>query len=36
MSDAMFKELMAVISMANETNQMVTGYQVAIDPQFKK
>ena len=36
MTDAMFKELMAVISMANETNKMVTGYQVAIDPQFKK
>jgi AhpD family alkylhydroperoxidase len=36
MSDAMFKELMAVVSMANETNKMVTGYQVEIDEQFKK
>jgi hypothetical protein len=36
MTDAMFKELMAVVGMANETNKMVTGYQVAIDPQFKK
>src|SRR6478672_10928101 len=36
MSDAMFKELMAVVGMANETNKMVTGYQVEIDPQFKK
>ena len=36
MTDAMFKELMAVIGMANETNKMVTGYQVEIDPQFKK
>ena len=36
MSDAMFKELMAVVGMANETNKMVTGYQVEIDPEFKK
>jgi AhpD family alkylhydroperoxidase len=36
MSDAMFKELMAVVGMANETNKMVTGYQVEIDEQFKK
>jgi AhpD family alkylhydroperoxidase len=36
MSDAMFKELMAVVGMANETNRMVAGYQVEIDPQFKK
>jgi hypothetical protein len=28
--------LMAVVGMANETNKMVTGYQVEIDPQFKK
>lgn len=34
MTDAMFKELQAVIGMANETNKMVTGYQVEIDPQF--
>ena len=31
MSDAMFQELMAVVGMANETNKMVTGYQVEID-----
>jgi AhpD family alkylhydroperoxidase len=36
MTDAMFKELMAVVGMANETNKIVTGYQVEIDPQFKK
>jgi hypothetical protein len=24
------------VGMANETNKMVTGYQVEIDPQFKK
>jgi len=27
---------MAVVGMANETNKMVTGYQVEIDSQFKK
>jgi AhpD family alkylhydroperoxidase len=36
MTDAMFKELMAIVGMANETNKMVTGYQVEIDDQFKK
>ncbi len=36
MTDGMFKELMAVVGMANETNKMVTGYQVEIDEQFKK
>ena len=35
MSDAMFRELMAVVGMANETNKMVTGYQVEIDDCFK-
>ena len=35
MTDAMFKELMAVVGMANETNRLVAGYQVEIDPQFK-
>ena len=36
MTDAMFKELMAVVGMANDTNKIVTGYQVEIDPHFKK
>ena len=36
MTDAMFTELMSVVGMANETNKMVTGYQVEIDEQFKK
>jgi AhpD family alkylhydroperoxidase len=36
MTDAMFNELMAVVGMANETNKLVTGYQVEIDEQFKK
>jgi AhpD family alkylhydroperoxidase len=35
MTLSMFKELQAVIGMANETNKMVTGYQVEIDEQFK-
>src|SRR5258706_10374070 len=35
MTDAMFHDLQAVIGMANETNKLVTGYQVAIDEQFK-
>ena len=35
MTDAMFKELMAVVGMANETNRVVAGYQVEIDEQFK-
>jgi len=26
---------MAVVGMANETNKMVTGYQVEVDEQFK-
>ena len=35
MTDAMFKELQAVIGMANETNKLVTGYQVEIDARFQ-
>ena len=35
MTDAMFKELMAVVGMANETNKVVSGYQVEIDERFK-
>ena len=35
MTDGMFKELMAVIGMANETNRLAAGYQVEIDEQFK-
>jgi AhpD family alkylhydroperoxidase len=36
MNDAMFKELMAVVGMANETNKLSTGYQIEIDEAFKK
>jgi AhpD family alkylhydroperoxidase len=35
MTEEMFKELMAVVGMANETNRLVAGYQVEIDQQFK-
>jgi AhpD family alkylhydroperoxidase len=35
MTDAMFKELQAVIGMAGETNKLVTGYQVAVDERFQ-
>jgi AhpD family alkylhydroperoxidase len=35
MSDGMFRELMAVVGMANETNRLASGYQIEIDPQFK-
>jgi len=35
MTDAMFGELMAVVGMANETNRLVSGYQVEIDERFK-
>jgi AhpD family alkylhydroperoxidase len=35
MAPQMFKELQAVIGMANETNKLVTGYQVEIDERFK-
>ena len=35
MTDAMFKELLAVVGMANETNRLSAGYQVEIDEQFK-
>jgi len=35
MTDSMFTELMAVVGMANETNRLVAGYQVAIDDRFK-
>ena len=34
MTDEMFGELMAVVGMANETNRLVHGYKVPLDPQF--
>jgi AhpD family alkylhydroperoxidase len=35
MTPEMFKELQQIIGMANETNKLVSGYQVAIDPRFQ-
>jgi len=35
MSGEMFRELMAVVGMANETNRLAAGYQVEIDERFK-
>jgi AhpD family alkylhydroperoxidase len=35
MTAAMFAELMAVVGMANTTNRLANGYQVAIDDRFK-
>ena len=36
MTDEIFGELMAVVGMANETNRLVHGYQVPLDPQLVK
>ena len=35
MTDDMFRELMAVVGMANESNRLASGYQVEIDEPFK-
>jgi AhpD family alkylhydroperoxidase len=35
MTDAMFRELMAVVGMANETNRLAAGYQIEVDEPFK-
>jgi len=35
MTHDMFKELQQVIGMANATNKLVTGYQVAVDQRFQ-
>ncbi len=35
MTPGMFHELMSVVGMANESNRLVTGYQIEIDEQFK-
>ncbi len=36
MTDEMFGEMMAVVGMANETNRLVNGYRVPLDPQFRE
>lgn len=35
MSDVMLMELMAVVGLANETNRLVNGLRVEVDPQFR-
>ena len=35
MSEKQFAELMAVVGMANETNRLVSGYQVEVDYKFR-
>jgi AhpD family alkylhydroperoxidase len=35
MTPEMFSELMAVVGMANETNKLVTGWQVEVDERFR-
>jgi AhpD family alkylhydroperoxidase len=35
MTNDQFAELMAVVGMANETNRLVSGYQVEIDERFR-
>ena len=35
MSDEQFAELMAVVGMANETNRLASGYQIAVDDRFR-
>jgi len=34
MTDAQYAELLAVIGLANETNRLVHGYDVPVDPRF--
>ena len=35
MTDDMFRELMAVVGMANQTNRLASGYQIEIDDRYK-
>ena len=35
MTDEMLAELMAIVGMANQTNALVTGFQVELDEVFK-
>jgi AhpD family alkylhydroperoxidase len=34
MTDAQYAELLAIVGLANETNRLVHGYDVPVDPQF--
>jgi alkylhydroperoxidase family enzyme len=35
MTEAQFAELMALVGMANETNRLAAGYQIAVDDRFR-
>ena len=35
MTDAMLSELMAVVSMANQTNALANGFQIDVDKAFQ-
>ena len=35
MSEAQFRELMAVVALANETNQLANGYRIDVDERFR-
>jgi AhpD family alkylhydroperoxidase len=35
MTDEMFAEVLAVVGLANQTNRLANGYQIAVDHQFK-
>ena len=35
MTDDMFRELMAVVGMANESNRLAAGYQIEVDDRYK-
>ncbi len=36
MTEEQFNELVAVVGMANETNRLVNGYRIPIDPAYEK
>ena len=36
MTEAQFHELMAVVSLANETNRLATGYRIPVDEAFRQ
>ena len=36
MTDAQFRELIAVVALANQTNRIAIGYQVDVDERFRE
>jgi alkylhydroperoxidase family enzyme len=35
MSEAQFRELMAVVALANETNRLANGYRIDVDERYR-